>query len=249
MIKRMLPATLAALAAFAVPSAYADWGGQGEVGFVMARGNTDSDSANVKLDLNSVLGKWKHTAGFVALYGKSNEIKSAERWDVRWQSDYQLNDRLFVFGAVRYQQDRFSGFEYQATLSSGLGYRIIDTERTRLSTSLGAGFRKLRPETLIKDSLGNVIERIPGESADEVVGSLGMNFEHALTPNTKVIDKLLVESGSDNTFATNELSLQVSMTEKFALSVGYSVRHNTEPTGDLEKTDQLTTLNLVYKIK
>jgi putative salt-induced outer membrane protein YdiY len=39
------------------------------------------------------------------------------------------------------------------------------------------------------------------------------------------------------------------MTDKLALSVAYTVRHNTEPPTGLEKTDQLTTLNLVYMIK
>lgn len=240
---------IAAAVVLAVPCAHADWGGQGEVGFVMARGNTDSDSANVKLDLSTQSDKWKHALGFTALYGESNQVKSAERWDLRWQTDYRLNERLFVFGALRYEQDRFSGFEYQAILSSGLGYRFIDTETTRLTGSLGLGYRMLRPEILIRDAQGNVIQRIRGESSDAAVASGGMQFEHALTANTKVIDKLLVESGSGNTFASNELALQVSMTDKLALSVGYAVRHNTDPPPGLDETDQLTTLNLVYKIQ
>ncbi len=242
-------ATVLVVALLAIPGAQADWGGQGEVGFVMARGNTDSDSANVKLDLSTQRDKWKHGLGFNALYGKSNEVKSAERWDLRWQTDYQLNARLFVFGALRYEQDRFSGFESQTTLSSGLGYRFIDNQTTKLTGSLGLGYRQLRPETLIKDSVGNIIQRIKGESTDDAVASGGINFEHVLTPSTKVIDKLLVESGSNNTFASNELALQVSMTDKLAISVGYAVRHNTDPPPGLDETDQLTTLNLVYKIK
>ena len=33
------------------------------------------------------------------------------------------------------------------------------------------------------------------------------------------------------------------------LSVGYGIRHNSDPPAGAKKTDQLTTLNLVYNIK
>jgi len=39
------------------------------------------------------------------------------------------------------------------------------------------------------------------------------------------------------------------MTNVLALAVGYSVRHNTDPPEGFEKTDTLTTINLVYELK
>jgi putative salt-induced outer membrane protein len=47
----------------------------------------------------------------------------------------------------------------------------------------------------------------------------------------------------------NDLALQVKMTDVLALAVGYSVRYNTDPQVGFEKTDTLTTINLVYEIK
>jgi putative salt-induced outer membrane protein len=58
-----------------------------------------------------------------------------------------------------------------------------------------------------------------------------------------------VEAGSNNTFVQNDLALQVKMTDVLALAVGYSVRHNTDPPLGFEKTDTLTTINLVYEIR
>src|SRR5262249_14603240 len=107
----------------------------------------------------------------------------------------------------------------------------------------------LRPEELISDAQGNVVQRIKGERSEDIVGNAGLDYMHKLTANTTLTDKLLVEAGSENTYANNELAVQVSMTDKLALSVAYTVRHNTEPPPGLEKTDQLTTLNLVYLIK
>ena len=73
-----------------------------------------------------------------------------------------------------------------------------------------------------------------------------LKFEHALTDTTKVINTLVVEAGANNTFAANDLALQVKMSDTFALSVGLGVRHNTDPPLGLKKTDTLTTVNLVY---
>ncbi len=226
-----------------------DWLGKTEAGWVMARGNTDTDSANAKIDIAYELEQWKHSLYAAGLYGTNNEIKSAERWEARLQSDYKLTERMFVFGALRYEQDHFSGFDYQGSATAGLGYKFIDTEATKLTGTLGGGYRRLRPEQLIKDEAGRVIQRIKGEESSEFVGNAGVKFEHQLTASTKILDTLLVEAGSTNTFAQNDLSLEVSMTGTLALALGYSIRHNTDPPTGLEKTDRLTTVNLVYNLK
>jgi len=245
-----LPLPAAALFALAAAlPAHADWTGKAEAGYVMARGNTDTDSANGKFELAMERNQWKHAFAAAGLYGNNNEIKSAERWEARWQSDYALTEKLFTFGALRYEQDHFSGFDYQESVAVGLGYKFLDTDTVKLSATLGAGFRRLRPEELIKDENGVVIDRIPGEESDDITANGGVQYEHQITASTKLIDKLLVESGSDNTFAQNDFAVQVSMTDVLALAVGYSVRHNTDPPAGLEKTDRLTTVNLVYNIK
>ena len=59
-------------------------------------------------------------------------------------------------------------------------------------------------------------------------------------------DKLLVESGSNDTLVTNTLALAVKISTKLALSVGYNVQNNSNPPAGLKKLDSLETLNLVY---
>jgi len=226
-----------------------DWSGKGEAGFVMARGNSETDTGNAKVEIAYERRKWKQSLQGSGLYGTSNEIKSGERWDARWQTDYKFSDRTFVFLAMRYEQDHFSGFDYQSSATTGLGHKFIDSERTRLTGSLGGGYGHLRPEQLIKDDTGNVIQRIKGEPTKDVVGNAGVDYEQQITSNTKLIDRLLVEWGPDNTFVHNEFAIQVAMTDTFALGFGYGVRHNTEPPPGLARTDRLTTANLVYNFK
>jgi hypothetical protein len=54
------------------------------------------------------------------------------------------------------------------------------------------------------------------------------------------------DAGRDNTYARSDLGLQVEMTDALALKAGYEVRHNTDTAPGIERTDSLTTLNLVY---
>jgi putative salt-induced outer membrane protein len=89
----------------------------------------------------------------------------------------------------------------------------------------------------------------PGVSDSEVVFRGTLDYDHELTATTSVLDKFLVEAGSDNTFVQNDIALQVKITDVLALAVGYSVRHNTDPQVGFEKTDTLTTVNLVYELK
>jgi putative salt-induced outer membrane protein len=232
-------------------AAYADdppqgWSGKGQAGYVMSRGNSDSDSANAILDLLLVRDGWKHELTLDGLYGKSAGIVSAERWDVRLQSNYAINANLFTFGALSYQDDKFSGFQYQASASAGMGYKFVNTSATKLAAQVGVGYRTLRPEDLIKDSSGAVVERILLPTSSEVVETAGVDFEQDFNASTKLTDKLLVESGSSNTSIKNNLALEVKMSRKLSLAAGYGIIDNTKPPAGLKRIDSTTTLNLVY---
>ncbi len=222
------------------------WSGKGQAGYVMSRGNSDTDAANAKLDAFLLTPQWKHQFTLEGLFGRSAQITSAERWDFRLQSDYTINSNLFAFGALAYQDDRFSGFQYQGSASGGIGTRIFNSETTKLSAQVGVGYRLLRPETLVKDANGAVIERIPLERESEVVGTAGIDFMHQFNSSTKLTDKLIAESGSSNTSIKNDLALEVKMSKQLALAAGYSVLHNTKPAEGVKRTDTVTTLNVVY---
>src|SRR5688500_15620749 len=115
MIHKFLPLVLTLAAA--VP-AHAQLTGKGEAGLVIASGNTETETANVKIALAHERDKWKNQFGLSGLYASDVEGTTAQRWEVLGQSDYNFSPKTFWFGAVRYEDDRFSGFEYQATIST-----------------------------------------------------------------------------------------------------------------------------------
>ena len=233
----------------AAPAAQAQWTGKAELGVLLTDGNTESKSANTKLDLTHEGDKWKQNVYAAGLYGENGNFVTAERYEARYQADRKITDRLSWFLGVRGEEDKFGAFAYQATASTGVSYQFVDNPTTKFDGSLGVGYKRFEPQVLVKTPAGDVISRIKGDPDSEPVATLGSNFEHAFTDTTKITNKLLAEAGSDNTSVADDLALQVSMSEKLALAVGLGVRYNTDPPPLAETTDTQLTVNLVYNIK
>lgn len=233
----------------AASAAQAQWSGKAELGVLLSDGNTEAKSANTKVDLTHEGTLWTNNIFASALYSENADFTNAERYEVRYKLDRKVTDRFSWFIGARGEQDKFSGFAYQATVSTGATYKFIDNDKTKFDGSIGAGYRQLQPQVLIKTDAGEVLARIKGEEQSDPVATLGSNFEHALTENTKITNKFLAEVGSDNTSLQDDIALQVNMTEVLALALGIGVRYNTDPPPLAESTDTQFTVNLVYNIK
>ncbi|MES1196633.1 MAG: DUF481 domain-containing protein [Steroidobacter sp.] len=223
------------------------WTGKGQAGYVASQGNTEARSFNAAFDAGMLSGAWKHSVHLGGLYGQSSDVVSAERWDTLWQSNYTFSPDEFVFGALRYSHDMFSGFEYQGSASAGYGYKFFNTPTTQLSTQLGVGYRTSRQELIVKDDAsGAVLYRVPLDITNEAVFTTELDYSHALTGTTTISNKLLIESGSSNTSITDAFALTVKMSQKLALSAGVNFQDNTKPPAGLKKVDTTETVNLVY---
>jgi len=235
-MKRYWLASCVALAVLGAAPAHAQWAGKGQLGWVLARGNTDTNTLNAAIDVTDTVGDWKYLMGGAALQGTTSGTSTADRYDLYGGANYNLTARSYVLGAVRYDDDHFSPYAYQATASIGYGYKFLDDAYTKLAAEIGPGYRRQK-------------DRTTGEIEDNAIARGAINFEHSFNAATKIFDKFLVEAGSDNIFTQNDLGLTVKMATSLALSVDYQYRHNsTLPPGSANyyKTDQLITTSLVF---
>lgn len=215
----------------------------------MTRGNTNADTANLKFDVAHLMGKWKHSLGASGLYSRTANITTSDMYEVHAQTDRQLSPHTYWFASAHYEDDQFSGFAYQESLTSGLGHDFLTSSTDKLSAQLGAGARRLRPEILIRDDAGAVMQRQPLQSITEAVGQASIMYEHDFTPSTKITENVIVEHGSSNTMTRNNVALQVQMSSALALSLSYEVDNNSAPPTGAVSTDKITTLNFVYDLK
>ena len=223
------------------------WHGTGELGFALSRGNSRSENLNAKLAFGMEDAQWKHDWSVAALRSKG-EVKgdfdgdgiederyekTANRYELGASSAYKFDERSYLVGAGRYENDDFSPYDYQGTASVGYGYYFVRNERTSFSGEAGPGYRRAR-------------DAATGRIESSVIGRAELELAHKLTDNTALTDTLLVESGKDNTFAQNDFGVSVAMNEAFALKAGLQARYNSDVEPGIKKTDTLTTLNLVY---
>lgn len=233
-------ALLTTLGLIASLPAAAQWAGKGEAGVALASGNTDTKTANAKLALTRTQDEWEHGVSFAGLYVRNDGETSARRWELGAQTRYNFSPQMFWFGSGRYEKDRFSGFDHQGTVNTGVGRKFIDNDTTKLSVQVGVGY---------KFSETNATLLLPAEKDSSAAGVGALNFSHQITATTTVFDKFSTEYTSDNTFMQNDIGVAVKMSDRLALSLAYGLRRNSAPPAGFKKVDTLTTANLVFEIK
>ncbi|MBB6523857.1 DUF481 domain-containing protein [Pseudoteredinibacter isoporae] len=210
-----------------------EWKGEGDLGYNSVAGNSESEALAVKLLIAYVQNDWTHKAEFTANTASTDDKTSAEAYSFNFNSRYEFNADVYGFGNYRYQDDRFSAFEYQSSIAAGVGYHFINTEETILDGEIGAGFRSSeRRDTQKKE--------------DEAIILGKLTFKQQITDTTKFESYLLTEAGDENTYVEGEVALKVAMTEQLALKVAYLAKHNTDVSPGTEKTDRYTTVSLNY---
>ncbi len=213
--------------------AVADWSGLGELGVVSARGNTETDTVNGRVELEFTRERWTNGSVVSGVYTRDSDETRASRFVLANKTDYNLSERNYLLGALRYDRDRFADYSYQTTASVGYGHRFFDTERHKLRGEIGPGVRYAE-------------FRESGENDTDFIVRGFLNYAWQISETAELKNRLLVESSTDNTFSENELSIQVAINDRLALKAGLAVRHNSDVEPGTKNTDTLTTANLVY---
>jgi len=210
------------------------WEGTGEFGFVNTTGNTESVALNLKLNFVRTTEKWRHRFSGTALMTSEDGNKDNERYTMEVQSDRSLNEKSWLFGSFRWDADKFGSYDPQLSLTAGYGRQLMKSEKHELKGEIGAGYRKLE-------------ERISGDSSGEAIARFLLDDSWQVFESTAWTNRLLVETGSSNTFTQFNTDLTVAMNDRFAIRLGFEARNNSKiPPGDSEKTDTITSANLVY---
>ncbi len=210
------------------------WEGSGELGLVKTTGNTETTALNLKLNFVRTGERWRHRFSGTVLTTSEDGVKENERYTIEVQSDRKLGEKSWLFGALRWDADKFGSYDPQLSLTAGYGYQLMKSEKHLLKGEIGAGYRKLE-------------ETETGFTSSEAIARFLLDDSWQVFKTTLWTNRLLVEAGSSNTFTQFNTALAVSMTDRFAIKLGFEIRNNTKvPPGDSEHTDTITSANVVY---
>lgn len=210
------------------------WEGTGEFGFVNTTGNTETVALNLKLNFVRTTETWRHRFSGTALMTSEDGINDNERYTMEVQSDRRISEKSWLFGSFRWDADKFGSYDPQLSLTAGYGRQLMKSEKHELKGEIGAGYRKLE-------------ERESGDSSSEAIARFLLDDSWQMFASTLWTNRLLVESGSSNTFSQFNTDLTVSMNDRLAIRLGFEARNNSQtPPGDSENTDTITSANVVY---
>lgn len=213
----------------------------GEIGFVATTGNTDSTSFKGRLNAHQELESWSNDYILEGFYKQDekeidDEMVSqttAQKIFASGQGNYKLENpahRVFAFGS--YEDDRFSGFEYQATVAGGWAHQLWKNDVSAFSYSIGPGY--------------SFAERESGESANGTIVRGAVDYKWKISDTANFRQLFSTEVGSDNTKSKSETSLSAQINGSLAMKLAVILNHNTDVADDVEELDTQTSVTLVY---
>ena len=134
------------------------------------------------------------------LYKSANGVTSREQINAVAKFNQDIHANHYVQASVRYRHDPRTFSEDQAVYSIGHGYRIIKTEKTKLSNELSVGY---------KHGTGGYSDVVVRES---------IWLSHTLSKTVSVSNKFMIEQGS-RTFIQNKAEVKYKLSEKTSFSI------------------------------
>lgn len=234
---RLAPAALLVLLAPAarVPAAELFRGtlkSEAEVGAVVTRGNTDTQSVIARLDVQYERRRWRNGVHLEALHNSDGEKTTAQKFVAEAKSNYRFTEFNYLFATGRYEDERFTGFDYRVTEAVGYGRRLVQTDRVTLDLEAGPGGRHSRLED--------------GRHEDDFIGRAAGRLNVRLGAASAFSEDVTIEGGEEGAEVKSVAALTAQVIGNLAMKLSLTVRHRTEVPPDAEKTDTTVAATLVY---
>lgn len=213
-----------------------EWSGSVELGFANATGNSRDTAFNGRFGFLHENERWNHELFGDAYYKRSDGERTADHSQLGYKPRYNLSERDYLFGTLRYERDRFSDIRHRWTQVGGYGRKLIRTPTTLLEAEIGAGARQTR-----------YIDNPDNLDRSEGILYVGGKFTHDISDTAQFLQTVRVDFGDDNTFTESVTGLKMRVTDTIAAKLTHTIRHNSDVRGSRGKrTDQFTGVNLVY---
>lgn len=208
------------------------WTAKVGLGYVNTSGNTNTETLIFNTDVAYEVEKWKHEGHLDTLKASTDDVTTADRLRFGAQSNYKFRERDYFYGNFSYEDDKFSGFEYQTKLSIGYGRKIIKTDKHELDGEIGPGYRKFKPDNLPSD--------------DEALLRLAGLYKWTISSYSEFTQDLIADYGELQDEWLSVTALRTSIYEDLSLRLAYEVRYlDVVPVGN-DNYDRTTTVSFDY---
>ncbi|MFW6088480.1 MAG: DUF481 domain-containing protein [Gemmatimonadota bacterium] len=214
------------------------WYDQAEVSLVLTAGNSESSTFGVENRLERLFPRSKLTfdAGGIRVETRTTERSAigtpddfviveqsasrptTENYFAALRYDRSLSDRSYTYASGGWVRNRFAGIDDRWTGAAGIGWNVIETDRTSFQADIAGTATSEQP--------------VVGE-ADSFAGlRLSWDFGHRLTETTKLTSLLVVDenlSDTEDLRAEFDNSAAVDISGTLALKTGVKLLFDNLP--------------------
>ena len=208
-------------------------------GYTESSGNTDETKMNFGLNLTQKRSEQlKFGYDALALYGKSDGQKNADKKQFKFSSEFIKNEKFSWYANIGYMKDEFAGYEDQYTLGLGMINYFIKGEETVFSCSLGLDFTKEKYTDNTKD--------------DQAWMRFGLDGKRKVAENVRFAGHfgfVAPKDDTDEAYRTETVAgLIFTINPKLDAEMKYIVDYNKAPVDAKEKYDRTFITSVAYKI-
>lgn len=210
------------------------WTGFVDLGLAAARGNARTSNVNVGAAANRTTSRDKIEVNFTSLYASSNVsgVSQVTANAIRGGVRYNLNitPTVLGFGSTDLEFDEFQGLDLRFSPAGGVGWRLIDNERTTLNLLGGA--------SLNREFFISGVNRTSGEAL------LGQEFTHKLSKVATITQKFIMNPNLTNRGdyrMSFDMSAVTALTKWLGWQFSVSDRFLSNPLPERRKNDVLFT--------
>lgn len=154
-------------------------------------------SITTSIDYTWPAGKFERDIEFDYRYKDEDDIRSTSKGLIEFKQRYEFHNKHYTFGLARYDYNEFRPINSRLQSSIGWGYKILRTERFKMSNefAIGALHTDIGNEVLFRNSLWFFYEVAPKlnfsnkflyEAADEPLIRNETSFDYLLTDKIKI---------------------------------------------------------------
>lgn len=218
------------------------WSGEANLAYIDNSGNTESTNVNFRSNATRDGESWRNiyklegsneTSEQVDVDGNKKEVRTAEKYFASAKAEYKIGESSYLFGLLEYTDDRFSGYDYEASATFGYGRDFLKNEVHELSADVGVGYRESKLET-------------NGDVEEEAVLRLGALYLWNITENTTFDEDFSTEIGEDKTVTKSFTRLRMKINGSLSASVAYEIKHTDEVPDGVKNSDRKFLVGLSY---
>ena len=171
------------------------------------------DKANqltTSLDASWEVGKWERDVEFNYRYKDAKNIRTKNSGLVAFKQRLTFQPKHYVFGLTRHDYNEFRDIKYRTQVGLGYGYKLLRTDRIKMSNEFSIGF--------MKNNVGK-----------EAYARNSVWFFYKVADKVNFTNKFLYEA-SDVPLLRNETAINFMVTNK--LKLGISNIYTEDPSSD-----------------